>query len=255
MSLPPSAFFSAVLQHYGLQPHNIAPNSILVLAGFQALFEGYLGIAPTVEAFKYCFICRRQTISGGAMATCGSVTFNCRQGAWYPKIPYVESVKNWTSTFFYCKDIPAPGKTVGIPPFANSPPEHQAHWTEKPATILPEELRLAFRRIEFLTSTMVPPRLDGVDTVLCWLSRRILPLRFRPFKMCEYKAEEVDDTLDIDVLLYRLRELIQPRFVKAAEGVAMFTHDNPAPEVRRTFLSFAALAFLAKTKTNLILLT
>ena len=68
MTLPPSAFFSAILDHYGLQPHNIAPNSILVLAGFQALFEGYLGIVPTVEAFKYCFICRRQTISGGALA-------------------------------------------------------------------------------------------------------------------------------------------------------------------------------------------
>ena len=28
MALPPSAFFSEVLDHYGLQPHNIAPNSI-----------------------------------------------------------------------------------------------------------------------------------------------------------------------------------------------------------------------------------
>ena len=42
MTLPPSTFFSSVLEYYGLQPHNIAPNSILVLAGFQALFEGYL---------------------------------------------------------------------------------------------------------------------------------------------------------------------------------------------------------------------
>ena len=51
MKLPPSAFFSAILEYYGLQLHNIAPNSILVLAGFQALFEGYLGRAPTVEHF------------------------------------------------------------------------------------------------------------------------------------------------------------------------------------------------------------
>ena len=34
MTLPPSAFFSSVLEYCGLQPHNIAPNSILVLAGF-----------------------------------------------------------------------------------------------------------------------------------------------------------------------------------------------------------------------------
>ena len=125
MTNPPSAFFSTVLEYYGLQPHNIAPNSILVLAGFQDLFEGYLGIAPTVDHFKHCFLCRRQTVASGAMATCGSVTFNCRQGDWYPKIPYNDSVKYWTSTFFYCKDIPAPGKMVSIPTFVNSPPVYQ----------------------------------------------------------------------------------------------------------------------------------
>ena len=79
MTLPLSAFFFAVLSFYGLQPHNIAPNNILVLAGFQALCEGYLGIAASVELFQYCFLCRRQTIAGGWLATCGSVTFNCRQ--------------------------------------------------------------------------------------------------------------------------------------------------------------------------------
>ena len=80
MTIPPSAFFFAVLEYYGLQPHNIAPNSILVLAGVQALFEGYLGIAPTVDHFKHYFLCRRQTVASGTMVTCGSVTFNCRQG-------------------------------------------------------------------------------------------------------------------------------------------------------------------------------
>ena len=73
-------------------------------------------------------------------------------------------------------------------------------------------------------------------------------MRHRPLKMCEYKAEEADGTLDMDVLLYRLRELIQPRFVKAAESVAMFTHDNPAPEVRQYLLYFHAPAFLTKVK-------
>ena len=96
MTLPLSAFFTSILEYYGLQPHNIAPNSILVLAGFQALFEGYLGILPTVDHFKQCFLCRRQTVAGGNMAICGSVTFNCRQGDWYPKIPYNDSVKYWT---------------------------------------------------------------------------------------------------------------------------------------------------------------
>ena len=59
-----------------------------------------------------------------------------------------------------------------------------------------------------------------------------MPLRHRPIKMCEYKADDAGTSkLSEKVLLYRLRELIKPQHVKAAEGVAMFTHDNPAPAV------------------------
>ena len=122
MTLPPSAFFSAILEYYGLQPHNIEPNSILVLAGFQALFEGYLGIAPTVDHFKYCFLCRRQTIASGELANYGSVTFNCRQGDWYPKIPYNESVTYWTSTFFIVKTSLHLARRWVFPPSSTVPP-------------------------------------------------------------------------------------------------------------------------------------
>jgi hypothetical protein len=243
MSLPLSVFFLSVLQFYGLQPHNIAPNSILVLAGFQALCEGYLGIDASLELFQYCFLCRRQTIAGGQLATCGSVTFNCRQPDWYPKIPYIESVKNWTSTFFYCKDIPTPGQELRFPAYVNGPPTHQAGWAARVALgDLPEDLRLAVRRIEFLTSTMdtPPSRLDGTDTVICWLKRSLMPLRHRPIKMCEYEAEAAgNSTLSEKMLLWRLRELIKPQFVKPDEGCPMFTHDNPVPAVSFDFLVFA----------------
>ena len=79
------------------------------------------------------------------MAVCGSVTFNCRHGDWYPKIPYNDSVKYWTSSFFYCQDLPALGKTVGIPPFVNSTPTYQTFWTEKPAAPS-AEVKTALRR-------------------------------------------------------------------------------------------------------------
>ena len=65
-----------------------------------------------------------------------------------------------------------------------------------------------------------------------------MPLRHRPLKMCEYKAEASNtggNTLEEGVLLYRLKELIQPRLLKTAEGVPMFTHDNPVPEVSYNF--------------------
>lgn len=94
--------------------------------------------------------------------------------------------------------------------------------------------------MEFLAKTMAPPRLDGADTVVCWLSRKILPLQHRPLKMCEYQPNGADNaTLDEDVLLLLLRALIVPSKVKAVEGVPMFTFDNPAPAVRCLLFSFA----------------
>ena len=171
-------------------------------------------------------------MSSDTLATCGSVSFNVRQGDWYPKIPYIESVKHWTIT--YTKDMTTPGTTLGMPEFFNGPPTHKTCWTARVSLKdLPTVFQLAARRIEFLTKTMLPPRLDGVDTVVCWLSTKIMPLHHRPIKMCEYKAVDAgNSTLDQISLELRLRELVKCTLVKAAEGVAMFTLDNPVQEVK-----------------------
>ena len=52
-----------------------------------------------------------------------------------------------------------------------------------------------------------------------------------PHKMCEYQADAAG-RLDEKTLLYRLRELVQPKHVRATEGVPMCSHDFPPPEVR-----------------------
>ena len=66
-----------------------------------------------------------------------------------------------------------------------------------------------------------------------------MPIRHRLHKMCEYQVEASDSSggrLDEKTLLYRLKELIQPKQVRTSENVPMFTHDYPPPEVR--ILSF-----------------
>ena len=111
LGIPPSVFCLEVLDYYGLQPHNLSPNSLLYIAGFQALFEGYLGMSPSLDFFKYCFHVRRQTVGKKRkLVVCGTVRFNLhRNRGWYPKVPKIDSVKGWTGIYFYCKDIPIPG--------------------------------------------------------------------------------------------------------------------------------------------------
>ena len=51
--------------------------------------------------------------------------------------------------------------------------------------------------------------------------------------MCEYQAEASAE-LDDEMLLYRLKELVQPKHVRTEERVAMGTHDFPPLEVNCT---------------------
>ena len=59
-----------------------------------------------------------------------------------------------------------------------------------------------------------------------------MPLRHRAHKMCEYQMDAASE-LDEEMLLYRLREQVQPKYVRVEERVAMGTHDFPPLEVRQ----------------------
>ena len=194
LGFPPSLFFLEVCSHYGLQPHNLTPNSVLYIAGYQALFEGWLGLAPRLDFFKYVFQPRRQTIGDKGrkgLAVCGTVSINMRRNRdWYPKVPKVDSVKDWTGTFFYCKDVPLPNRPSGIPPFQNIAGEEKPSWDEKPVTPVPGGLRLIQRRIEALTCR--EPELTGTDTIICWLKRRIQPCSFRGTRLLSEYTNEKD---------------------------------------------------------------
>src|SRR3954462_6632635 len=84
-----------------------------------------------------------------------------------------ESVKRWAGTFFYHKDIPAPGKVEGLPAFTDGVAPHQNSWDAE-APELSDILILAKRRIEFL---MKHEGLHGSDLIHYWLKRRIQPLQ------------------------------------------------------------------------------
>jgi hypothetical protein len=50
--VPAGRFMRAILYHYGVELHNLTPNSISYAAIFVAVCEGYLGIAPHFRALR-----------------------------------------------------------------------------------------------------------------------------------------------------------------------------------------------------------
>jgi hypothetical protein len=53
--VPASRFMRAILHHYGVELHNLSPNSISQAAIFVAVCEGYLGIAPHWDLWTHLF--------------------------------------------------------------------------------------------------------------------------------------------------------------------------------------------------------
>jgi hypothetical protein len=217
-----------VLKTYGLQPHNMTPNSALILSSFVAVCEGYLGVPPSIELFQYYFTVKREsvrkTIGGGALAICGSMRFKPRADREFPHIQGHESVKGWQEKFFYHKNIGNPS----LPTFSPGAATPLPSWSLKITVAPSDAIRQQTRRIEKL-------ELNGVDTVLCWFTKRIQPLQHRSKLLCEYTGKADDDLrisanpLPADTIQPVLRRCLNQSRTLSSFFVQICISTRPAP--------------------------
>ncbi|KAK1616007.1 hypothetical protein QYE76_021524 [Lolium multiflorum] len=231
LSLPCSEFFLSILSTYGLQPHNICPNSYLLLSNFVTLCEGHLGIRPDVKLWQFFFRVKKET-KEKAMVNCGSMTFMLRPSRMYPPHDSHESVRYWNAGWFYEKNASVPKVHEGLPQFVNEPPEELASWSFVPSLAQTPILEKAARRISWL----VHDGLTGAQLTLSWFSRRIQPLRYNARLMCAYTG--ADDLLRVtrhdlpaDSLKRRFKTLVKiPRGQQVPELTKdIFTNDQCPP--------------------------
>ena len=239
LSLPCSEFFLSILSTYGLQPHNICPNSYLLLSNFVTLCEGHLGIRPDVRLWQFFFRVKKET-KDKAMVNCGSMTFMLRPGRMYPPHSSHESVRYWNAGWFYVKNIKVPEVHDGLPKFVNEPPEELDSWSLIPALAQYPELNKAARRI----SRLVHDGLTGTDLTLSWFSRRIQPLKYNSRKICEYTGVDdplrvTRDNLPADSLKRRIKTLVKvTRGQPVPEIVMDIRTNNDCPPVRACTFTF-----------------
>ncbi|KAK1616625.1 hypothetical protein QYE76_022142 [Lolium multiflorum] len=160
LSLPTFEFFLSVLNTYGLQPHNLCPNSFLLLSNFVTLCEGHLGIHPDIRLWQFFY-----------------------------------RVKKETKEKFYVKNVLVLGVHDSLPAFVNNPPEGLASWSLIPALAQYPKLDKAARRISWL----VHDGLTGMDLTLSWFTRWIQPLKYNKRLICEYSGEVPEINKDISV--------------------------------------------------------
>jgi hypothetical protein len=117
----------------------------------------------------------------------GSVSFIPRSRKSYPYIKPHDSAKGWWGSFFYQTDQAPPEKKYDLRSFVDGPATKQDSWGIMNDSTMDAECQLCSRQI----SKLVFSGLTGVDTIHCWVSRRIQPLQYRPSLLCDYSG--IDD--------------------------------------------------------------
>ncbi|KAK1627544.1 hypothetical protein QYE76_001859 [Lolium multiflorum] len=169
----------AFLDHFGLQPHHLPANACVLLSCFVAFMEAYAGLWPDIDFWSRLFYLKAQTTEGRLRA-CGAASIYTRPGTPFPKIPTVDSVKNWQMSFFYVRNEGVLVDRINLPEFNPAPPVGRINWSHNARSTDPNaEVNLLW---DFL-ATATDGGLTAEDLLCTIAERRVLPLQMRTHKI------------------------------------------------------------------------
>ncbi|KAK1611005.1 hypothetical protein QYE76_034678 [Lolium multiflorum] len=179
LGLPASPFFRQFLDHFGLQPHHLPANACVLLSCFVAFMEAYAGLWPDIDFWSRLFFLKAQT-NDGRLRACGAASIYTRPGTPFPKIPTVDSVKNWQMSFFYVRNEGELVDRINLPEFNPAPPVGRINWSHNARSTDPNaEVNLLWD----LLATATAGGLTAEDLLCTIAERRVLPLQMRTHKI------------------------------------------------------------------------
>jgi hypothetical protein len=190
LSFPAHKFLRGLLFVYGVQLHQLMPNSILHIAYFVTLCESFLGIEPHWTLWKFVFrLCPSVSLSkkpklGGAIVSVRAEAHNLESNM-------AASVQGWRKKWFYIKDQKnSSSNHYGIAPFdANKDLKKLSSWDSPPTEAEMEDIKPLLARIQILKSAR-GGALSGKQLMAFFLQRRIQPLQHRVSKLWSYSGSE-----------------------------------------------------------------
>jgi hypothetical protein len=195
LSLPPHPFLHGLLFAYGIQLHDLNPNTILHIACFITLCECFLGIEPHWALWRRIFIVRHplQYQIGG---------FSCqvRTDVPYFNIQMPENNPGWRTKWFYSKDKFSASKNFGLEEFrATTALRPRVSWRHK---LFEEEMKITeplMEKIQQLCATL-NKELSGIQLIRTFIERRIQPLAARAHCMWDYSDRRDSTRITLDEL-------------------------------------------------------
>jgi hypothetical protein len=151
LSLPTHEFLRGLLFVYGVQLHQLTPNSILHIACFVTLCESFLGIEAHFLLWRSIFRLR-PSIALANKPELGSAVVSVRAEAQYLEFSMAASVQGWRTKWFYIKDRKASSEDqYGLAPFDSSKElKKLASWDSPPTDAEMEVVAPLLARIQTL---------------------------------------------------------------------------------------------------------
>jgi hypothetical protein len=255
LGLPASNFFRRFLDHFGLQPHHLPANAMILLSCYVAFMEGYAGLWPDVEFWSRLFYIKAQTTEG-RLRTCGAASIYPRTGTSFPRIPTVDSVKNWQMSFFYVRNESPAFDRLNLPEYNPAPPVGRINWGYNPKSSDPDaEVNLLW---DFLGECVAEGRLSAEDLLCTYISRRVIPLQWRVHKI-GHMSGRLDPTRTSKVELSKSQVAHRVNNITKANmpdnwnwGLPPYSREQPPELVSLTFLPSSGLRLRGRLDIYLV---
>jgi hypothetical protein len=268
LSLPAHEFLRGLLFFYGVQLHQLTPNSILHIACFVTLCELFLGIEPHFLLWRSIFWLRPNVSLARKPELGGAVIF-VRPEAQYLEFSMAASVQGWRTKWFYIKDRKAsPEDEYGLPPFnASQEVKKLMSWDVLPSDAEVAQVRPLLSRIQALKGGKGGALL-GIQLMAFFVQRRVQPLQHCLTKLWTFSgledparvSEDLIEKKDVDKRVRGLTKLTKEHAV-ADLTTEYFDSVHPLPEVRicllvvefhisQTVFSFSLVALLTCSCTG-----
>jgi hypothetical protein len=173
LSLPAHEFLRGLLFVYGVQLHQLTPNSILHIACFVTLCESFLGIEPHFLLWRSIFRLRPSVALANKPKLGGAIV------SVHPKAQYLEfsmsaSVQGWRTKWFYIRDRKASSEDeYGLAPFdASKELKKLVSWDSPPTDAEMEQIAPLQTRIQALKGGK-GGALSGIQLMAFFVQRRV----------------------------------------------------------------------------------
>jgi hypothetical protein len=170
LGFPLHPFVRGLMFFYGLDFHDLAPNSFLHISTFIVICEAFLRVQPHFGLWLKVFNVKPKIVDG-QQADCGGAMISKLARVEWPEGIFIETVKVWQREWFYITE-PRDAAWTAAPGFRSGPPARLTSWTRKGLDWgSPTEVESLQKRV----SSMIRVGATLTNVVQVMLRRRLLP--------------------------------------------------------------------------------